>query len=232
MPTKPSKTKPFCVGLCGPDGVGKSTTALNMVASFKTWGVVAKVMSFATPIYAIAEIVTGLKADELRRRKSEVLSVKTAPMPFLVGKTFRWLLRRIGSEAMRDGVDNNIWVEVVGRLIKESTEDVIIFDDCRFATEAAVCGYVVELRRKGAEYSKAHSSDCGLPDELVHLHAEINATPRHFAYEIAERVVGEIILKRKAAKPVTRKTLSRRADSWNKDRKRKVAAVAAKRSAK
>src|ERR1043165_1217885 len=101
----PRTSKPFLVGLCGPDGVGKSTSASNAARTLTEGGVMAGTISFAGPLYACVSAMLGVSIAELKSRRLEALTKKTAPIPCLAGKTFRWLLRTVGTEAMRQNVD-------------------------------------------------------------------------------------------------------------------------------
>lgn len=160
-------TLPILIGFAGPDGVGKSTTCESFAALS---GRQVAIRSFAGPLYAAASAILGVPVEELKRRKKEVLTEETAPLPFLVGKTFRWFLRVLGTDACRDHIHRSIWTQAARRAAYNGAAvmgaTVVVFDDLRFPNEAGICDLVFELGRTGAAYSREHASDVGLPAEV------------------------------------------------------------------
>lgn len=188
------KNLPFIVSLAGPDTVGKGTTANGFAALAAQHGVKVEVHAFANKLYECTAIIMGLSVAEIKRRKGEVLTEETAPLPFMVGKTFRWFLRKLGTDACRDHIDWEIWIQAAQRVAQiakqERGADVVIFDDCRFPNEAGVSGVVIELSRVGVSYSDEHASAQGLPPEVPRIHLAIDQGPEYAAKMVLE-IVGE-----------------------------------------
>ena len=142
------------IGLTGPKGVGKSTLACNLTDS---WG---EVLSFAEPIRQMLEQI--VPRDCLTDKKEEVI-------PWL-GVTGRQMLQRLGTEFGRN-LDSDIWVNIAQRSLVICDSTPIIFDDVRFPNEAKMIkrngGQVWRLTRAGIENTDTHSSEDGIPEELI-----------------------------------------------------------------
>ena len=99
------KPSPFLVGLSGAIGVGKTTIANSIIKSLRDLGLTANKLSFATPIYKITEIITGLPESRLRQKEVEFRNESIA---CLNSWTPRMLLQKIGVEMFRHVIDENI----------------------------------------------------------------------------------------------------------------------------
>jgi len=145
---------PKLIGLTGPKGVGKSTYACKLTGF---WG---EVMSFAEPLRQMAEQI--VPRDYLTNKKEEVV-------PWL-GVTGRQILQTLGTEWGR-ALDSQIWVKIAESDLAKNDSSPIIFDDVRFPNEAEMIrrrgGQVWRLTRAGVVSDDTHSSENGIPDELV-----------------------------------------------------------------
>ena len=145
---------PKLIGLTGPKGVGKSTYACKLTGF---WG---EVLSFAEPLRQMAEQI--VPRDYLTNRKEEVI-------PWL-GVTGRQILQTLGTEWGR-ALDPQIWVKIAEDHLSKNDSSPIIFDDVRFPNEAEMIrsrgGQVWRLTRAGVVSNDTHSSENGIPDELV-----------------------------------------------------------------
>ena len=166
------------IGICGPDGVGKSTTGRAMRAalvarcrglpgSYRT----VKLRSIADPIYEMLCAMLDVTRDQLKQYKNSTVGhmmdccgMRVAPL-CIRDLTIRQLLQRVGTEAMRNGLDQNIWVDIAASRAVEDSHT--IFDDIRFPNEAKICNWIVELQRDGVQYAGEHISNAGLPRELI-----------------------------------------------------------------
>lgn len=178
--------QPFFIGLAGPDGVGKSTVqqAIRQL-DWRTVGrsspdVVVRPMSFATRLYEAVSAMFGVPIPEIKARKNEVFTNRTAPHPSLVGKSWRFILRDFATEYVRDRLSSEHWVNCVLNDAPKIAEAeytkhvVVVLDDLRFPNEVGICDLVVELERDGVVYDGQHRSSQGLPKELIDVTAKNN----------------------------------------------------------
>lgn len=114
------------LGLAAINGAGSGKTfAANYLADFHQF----KVLSFADPLYALIENLTGWSYEEIQKRKEE-------PIPWLDGITCRVLLRSIGTEWGRDMIHRDIWVNSLANKFKKYKN--IVVQDIRFENEASI----------------------------------------------------------------------------------------------
>lgn len=183
---------PLLIGLAGPDCVGKGTTASHFDTAAASVGLRVEVHSFAAPLYDCVSRICGVPVAEIKRRKAEVFTVDTAPLPFLVGKSFRWFLRILGTEAGRGVIHDQVWVQAAVRdaqiAKRDRQADIVVFDDLRFPNEAAACNIVVELDRTGVSYSTEHASAAGLPPEVQRHRLNIDPGPTNAALRVLSLV--------------------------------------------
>jgi hypothetical protein len=143
-------TNCFRIGVAGPKGSGKTYLANWLSAKLS-----AQVISFAAPIKHIASY------------QSEPFKLMTnvhAPMGFLatVANNFkhfpiihgknRELLQYIG--ALGRVYDPDLWVKMAIQALPKT--GIVIFDDLRYANEALIMDYIVEI---DAPYSFEHESE-------------------------------------------------------------------------
>lgn len=123
-------------------------------------------MSFAEPIRQMLEQI--VPRDYLTDKKEEVI-------PWL-GVTGRQMLQRLGTEFGRALADD-IWVKIAESDLAKNDSIPIIFDDVRFPNEAEMIrrrgGQVWRLARAGIVSNDNHSSEDGIPDELIDRHIEL-----------------------------------------------------------
>lgn len=150
------------IGLCGAAGSGKSTVAKILLARHYCAPV-----ALADPIYKAVAAITGLDEDRLKDR-----DFKERPIEWL-GKSPRFLLQTLGTEWGRDLVSSDIWVTICRRRIEAIQKHGygVSVADVRFVNEAVALremgGVIWRIRRPSAEAVESHSSEAGLPDELV-----------------------------------------------------------------
>jgi hypothetical protein len=81
-------------------------------------------------------------------------------------KEVRELLQRLGTEAGREILGENIWVETAMK--KAAKFDKVAISDCRFSNEVQAVrdagGIVVKIERPGFEPINSHISDTGIKD--------------------------------------------------------------------
>lgn len=165
------------IGLCGPEGAGKTTVARELCSA--VGGRIlsrAVTLSFAEPIREMLRgyyRLLGLGGGEIEARLTGRL--KETPDPLLGGRTPRYAMRTLGTEwgrrLMLDGFWINAWRERVERW-RDAGTWLIVADDVRFENEVAAIralgGEVIEIVRKGCDYPEgAHPSAQRLPDRCI-----------------------------------------------------------------
>lgn len=116
---------PRVVGLCGPEGVGKSTVAKILADAYG-----AEIRPFAGPLKAML-LTLGIP----ERHAYGTPEDKAEPLPILGGKTFRQAAQTLGTEWGRE-IDPDLWVRA-WRLKADPVVGPIVADDLRFANELA-----------------------------------------------------------------------------------------------
>lgn len=146
--------RPRCVlGLHGPPGSGKDTIA-KILARFGFQRV-----SFADPLRAMLYALNPLTS----------VGVRVAELVDLVGweqakKTgdVRELLQRMGTEAVRECIGQDTWIELARQKIAQATGPVVV-TDVRFANEGELIGtlggLVYAVRRPGVTTVNNHASE-------------------------------------------------------------------------
>lgn len=154
------------IGLAGAAGAGKDTIATLMVVD--DWEHVA----FADPLKDICVRHLGLSKDDVYTQEGK--------MKFndFWGMTNREILQKVGTEAMRNGFDKDVWVKIMelkltGILMRGGK---VIVTDCRFGNEAELIyrigGVVAKVERPSmrsmlTKSESGHSSEGGIDDGLV-----------------------------------------------------------------
>jgi hypothetical protein len=153
------------IGITGKKQVGKDTFA----DALESKGHKVLRFSFAKPMYDMLEVAFG----PLPRLENGDYD-KDAPIPTAGGRTLRYLLQTLGTEWGRTLVNTGVWVSIVKQrmaLIGDATADYIVFTDIRYANEAeyvrSLGGQVIEIRRDGAPGGDTHTSESGIPAQLV-----------------------------------------------------------------
>lgn len=155
---------PRIVGLTGRAGAGKTTVAHFLEQ--RGW----VRLSFAAPLKRMMIALyhaAGLTPAEVERRLAGDL--KEAPDPVLRGASPRRAMQTLGTEWGRACIAPDLWCEI-GRRQALAQDRPVVFDDCRFAEEAAMIrdlGGLVALVEGRAVDVEAH------PSESVDLRPEI-----------------------------------------------------------
>lgn len=129
------------VGLVGKAGSGKDTLADELAVD--GWEKVA----FADSLKHLCIDYLGLSYDDAYTQEGKMRFNETW------GMTNREILQRVGTEAMRNGFDKDVWVKIALLKIRRMLADgkKVILTDCRFDNEAQMIrdlgGIVVEVVR-------------------------------------------------------------------------------------
>lgn len=142
------------IGISGKAGTGKDTVADHLC---KKHGYVK--YSLATPIKAALCAMFGWHINMFEDRER-----KEKPVSYLNGKSPRQLAQTLGTDWGRELIDQDIWLTLGERFIRDSVEPVVIAD-IRFENEAALIrengGTIIHLQRD-VEAVAAHSSEAGI----------------------------------------------------------------------
>lgn len=178
-------TRKIIIGIAGPEFVGKSTVAQIIVTRTPTisdFKAVAYIGSMAAPIYNALSGIFGVEVYFIKAHKDEIFTEATAPVPCLVGKSWRMLLQNIGSGWGRT-LHPELWAQMAVRREKTwaGKTNLIVFDDVRFEQEAKQCDLLFELSRDGITYAKTHDSNMGLPGYIPRTKLQVEEGGQHAA---------------------------------------------------
>jgi hypothetical protein len=87
-----------------------------------------KIKKFAGKLKEIASILTGATLEQLENQEFKKLQIGPD-----WGMTYRELLQKLGTEAMRNGLHENVWVNALmadyGKYINQATGEQVLIDD-------------------------------------------------------------------------------------------------------
>lgn len=175
-----------------------SMTNADILADLEHKGYVASksrytVKKFAGKLKTIASILTGIPVEKFEDQefKKEELGIEWAYAypgeyyddgePVMVRMSVRQLLQKLGTEAMREGLHNNVWVNALMadyRPIKLSQYDPSywLVTDTRFPNEAEAIeehgGILLRIERPGTSTGD-HPSETAL-DDYPFMHLIVN----------------------------------------------------------
>ena len=145
------------IALTGPMGVGKTTYAKKLAEEMD--GVI---YSFASTLKEMLVTLVG---------RGPIYEDKESPIVWLPEWNGRRLMQKLGDEWGRTEIDNDLWVRVMEYRFHSSYAPVRIIDDLRYPNEAHMVrrlgGEIWLCEREGIEYSNSHSSEKGLPTDLI-----------------------------------------------------------------
>lgn len=165
------------VGVCGLIGSGKDTIADYLVDMHQF-----RRDSFAASLKDAVAAIFGWNRDMLEgrtgssrewREQVDIWWAKRLGIPHL---TPRWVLQHWGTEVLRRGFHEDIWVASLENKLRRSADDVII-SDCRFPNEIrairAAGGSVIRVVRGPAPewWATAVSNPEAMPTTYPEVHA-------------------------------------------------------------
>lgn len=174
---------PSLISISGAAGSGKDTVA-KMIQQrlFNTDPLLPfyEIKRFAGKLKEIASILLNVPASQFENRK-----FKESVLPDF-DMTTRVFLQKLGTEALRNGLHKDIWVNSLFREFTPSSRWII--PDCRFRNEAEVVwsrdGICIEVDRPDLAEDPSHNSetewrslpfDCVIDNsgDLIHLKTEV-----------------------------------------------------------
>ena len=195
---------PLVVGINGVAGAGKDTTA-NMVrlSLERDHNLKVQTFAFADTLKHAAAIIFGIPLEDFYdRNKKEIVVPHWNMSP-------RQMAQKLGTEACRKGIRDDIWIKSLEASIINSDVDVAFITDVRFDNEAefvlqygceeidctlrGAMGIVVNIYRDDQVKIKdsAHASEQGINDKLISYSVQ-NVTGNTF---VAAAALQSIILK-------------------------------------
>jgi len=164
------------IGLGGIARSGK-TTALNLMKDRITAaGFKAEEYSIAEPVRQVVSImfnvpIETLRDDDMKDELNEYWNL-----------TYREMMQKVGHESSRLVFFMDFWTRNLESRINDSDADVILLADVRFPTDAdwvlGKSGIIVNVNNDYAsqEHKGTHSSELGLPKELIDVEIDNNGT--------------------------------------------------------
>jgi len=157
------------ISISGKIGTGKDTVAdiIQSITPYYNW----EVKKFAGKLKVIAEILTGIPT-----RQFEDQEFKNQDMPLEWGMTYRDLLQKLGTDAMRNGLHKNVWVNALMADYKGQqnvdgsfSHPNWLITDTRFPNELEAAkthnGIVIKVvRESGNTIGTTHASETALDD--------------------------------------------------------------------
>lgn len=165
-------------GLTGVAQVGKDTAAKALIESgYRRVGFADALREM---LYALNPLIptSGVDVDE----RGEIIPASAVTRLREVVDVFGWegakqskevreLLQRLGTEAGREILGENIWIDTALGEFDYFKTNKIVVSDVRFDNEAEAirrrCGVVVKIERPGFAPINNHASDAGISAELI-----------------------------------------------------------------
>lgn len=189
------------VGLSGYAGSGKDTAAEALIAKgFTRVSFFDKAREVALALNPLIPVVV----PGIRGAADQTTYVRLADWVEAHGWTeakrnleVRNLLQRLGTEAGRRVLGENVWVDAVMRDLPDGN---LVFTDMRFPNEydavIAAGGVAVRINRPGVEAVNAHPSETALDEHLFHAVIENGGTPQRLGASLVHFVsshTGELL---------------------------------------
>lgn len=148
--------RPRLIGLCGPEGAGKSMAAKLLRVHTR-----GEIHPFAAPLKRMIEAL-GVDRKHLYGTPAE----KAEPLPLFGGLTARHAMQTLGTEWGRRCIDGDFWVRTWFATMPFAT--VVIADDVRFENEA-----------------RAILNEGGRVIQVIRDLDDLNRTPKHASEDFA-----------------------------------------------
>lgn len=117
---------PRLIGIKGLAGHGKDTVA-NFISDYLSKEMVQKI-SFAEPLKEMVSIITGIPVVDIDKNKTTYLPEYNLSV--------RTMLQKVGTDAMRNQVDSDVWIKIAARRISQiPLHKIVVIPDVRFENE-------------------------------------------------------------------------------------------------
>jgi dephospho-CoA kinase len=164
------------LGLSGKLSVGKDEVAKMIIKADNSF----KVKRYSGKLKMIAELLTGIPAETMNDQK-----VKEQYLGDDWGMDLRLLLQKLGTEAIRDGLHKQAWINAMFADVKES--DNIVITDVRFPNELEAIkkrgGITVRIER-GVRAAGCHASETSLDNADFDYWIDNNGSLEDLEYKV------------------------------------------------
>lgn len=203
---KTSKTRlPLIVGINGIANAGKDTIASMVTLSLKdNCNLSVKTFAFADRLKKACSVLFGVPLEHFHDRQ-----VKEVKIPYW-NMSPRQMAQKMGTEACRYGIRDDIWIKAINQEILESGVDVAFITDVRFDNEAEYVhgksletvgsqihlhntnpGIVVNITRSNQTKiaDSAHASEQGIDEKHIDWKIENQQGNPFFAAGELQRII-------------------------------------------
>lgn len=171
------------IGISGRMGSGKDTVAEIIKRQFKEKDF--DIIYFADPLKNFCIQYLGLSNEDVYTEEG-----KKKFNPFW-NMTNREILQRVGTDALRNGFDKNVWVKIMELHLSENPQKNFIIPDVRFDNEAELinknCGIILNIMRDSAN-KDTHVSEKGISKEFICFNINNNKTLYDLEAEVCWRI--------------------------------------------
>ena len=181
------------IQLSGRKRSGKDWTASAIKQQLESHGYSVEVMSFAEPLKDIASIILDMPLFDLELAKNNNDAVyRTGSYDNEHLTTFRLLLQKLGTEAMKKHFGESVWYDLLINRIEQSSADYILVPDYRFPEETIPGALTVRIYSTSVDLTDNHISETAL-DDFVFDHVLDNSNKQLTESDIARFVSNHII---------------------------------------
>lgn len=184
---------PNIIQLSGRKRSGKDWTATAIKQQLESHGYSVEVMSFAEPLKDIASIILDMPLSELELAKNNndaIYQTGSYYKEYLT--TFRSLLQRLGTEAMKKYFGKSVWYDLLINRIEQSSADYILVPDYRFPEETIPGALTVRIYSTSVDLTDNHISETAL-DDFVFDHVLDNSNKQLTESDIVHFVSNHIV---------------------------------------
>lgn len=154
---------------------GKDHLARMLQAQLIELGARAEIMAFADPIKSILSKTLDISEANLDKFKNNpdrfllyyMCKNKIADSTFIDEKlkevTMRSILQRFGTEAMKEWLGEDVWVNLLKTRAQRSNAEFIIVPDFRFSIEH-ISPYTIKIKNDDIQSNDTHRSEIELND--------------------------------------------------------------------
>ena len=184
---------PNIIQLSGRKRSGKDWTATAIKQQLELHGYSVEVMSFAEPLKDIASIILDMPLSDLESAKNNNDSIyQTGSYYNEYLTTFRSMLQKLGTEAMKKYFGDFVWYDLLINRIEQSSADYILVPDYRFPEETIPGALTVRIYSTSVDLMDNHISETAL-DDFVFDHVLDNSNKQLTESDIARFVSNHIV---------------------------------------
>ena len=174
------------IGISGKMGSGKDTAGKIIYDILKPN---CEIIHFADPLKDLCINYLGLSHDDVYTENGKKQFNDFWKM------TNREILQKVGTDAFRNGFDENVWVKITELKILSNTNCNFIIPDIRFDNEAEMVikhhGIVLNIERNNGNNNN-HISEQGISNNLITANIENNGSVEELKEKISEVIKNEI----------------------------------------